>query len=176
MIPNKLKRFFATFLITAGGAGFAPFAPGTAGTLVGVFIVLYAHTLELWIQWAIFLALFLAGWWASLIWSRLVQSKDSQKIVIDEVLGYWLSYLLLQPFFVIDSVPIWTLPNALFALFVLFRIFDVIKPPPIRSLDRWGKNLPIGPIQSLMVTVDDLLAGVYTTIFIAFALHFLRFN
>ena len=97
----------------------------------------------------LFLGLFLIGWWATLEWSKNVQQTDSQKIVIDEVLGY--------------MVAMGTFPRTTTIMviqFILFRIFDALKPPPIRQLDRMGKNFAIGPAQSFMVIFDDLLAGI----------------
>ena len=93
--------------------------------------------------------LFIAGWWATLEWSRNVRQPDSQKIVIDEVLGYLLA---------MGSLP--RVPQIILLQFVLFRVFDALKPPPIRQLDQWGKGFPIGPIQSFGVIADDLLAGL----------------
>ncbi len=144
----KLKRFLVAFLATAGGAGFAPLAPGTAGTVMAVLLMVAIRD---WSALAVLLLgilLFFAGWWATWEWSRGVGEPDSQKIVIDEVLGYLLA--------------MGTLPrenSILFIQFVLFRILDSVKPPPIRQFDRWGKRFPIGPIQSFGVIFDDLLAG-----------------
>ena len=146
---NKLKGFFVTLIATALGSGFAPKAPGTAGTVVGVFIIYlvrdwsFTHVLYLGI------GLFAIGWWASLEWSKNVQQPDSQKIVIDEVLGFMLA--------------MGTLPRTgtiILIQFISFRIFDALKPPPIRQFDQWGKQFPIGPIQSFGVIFDDLLAGL----------------
>ena len=146
---NKLKRFFVTFIATAAGSGFTPKAPGTAGTVVGVFLIYLMRDLSFLSQGLVWIFLFLIGWWASLHWSRAVQSTDSQQIVIDEVLGYMLA--------------MGTLPRTgtiLLTQFILFRIFDALKPPPIRQFDQWGKRFQIGPAQSFMVIFDDLLAGV----------------
>lgn len=137
-----------TFVATAAGSGFTPKAPGTAGTVIGVFIVYLTRNLGWSTQAVIDLAIFFVGWWAATEWSRNVQQTDSQKIVIDEVLGY--------------IVAMGMLPRTgaiLVIQFILFRIFDALKPPPIRQLDRWGKNFQIGPAQSFMVIFDDLLAG-----------------
>jgi phosphatidylglycerophosphatase A len=150
---NQLKSFFVTFLATAAGSGFAPKAPGTAGTVVGVFIVYLVRDWSYSAQAGLFVALLLSGWWASNEWSKKVQSTDSQKIVIDEVLGY--------------MVAMGTFPRTgaiLLIQFILFRIFDALKPPPIRQFDRWGKKFQIGPAQSFMVIFDDLLAGVVSLI------------
>jgi phosphatidylglycerophosphatase A len=175
--PNKnihpYKRFLATFIATAAGSGFTPMAPGTAGTVVGLIVVLYTYTLPFGLQCLLWLSVMAMGWWASLEWSKQTQATDSQQIVIDEVLGYWLSCLQIFLIFPIDSHPEWTTPRALLVMFVLFRFFDVAKPFPIRRLDRWGKNFLVGPTQSLMVIVDDLLAGVYSALIAAVALKFL---
>jgi len=145
---EKLKGFWVTFLVTAGGAGFSARAPGTVGTLMGVLIVVLTRD---WSHTGFFifsLLLFVLGWWASLEWSKNTGQSDSQRIVIDEVLGYFLA---------MGTLPRDPLP--LLIQFVLFRLFDVLKPPPIRQIDRWGKRFPIGPIQSLGVILDDLAAG-----------------
>ena len=95
------------------------------------------------------IGLFIIGWWATWEWSKNVQQPDSQKIVIDEVLGYMLA--------------MGTLPRTgatLLVQFILFRIFDALKPPPIRQFDQWGKRFPIGWIQSFGVIFDDLMAGL----------------
>src|SRR5262245_2653074 len=117
---NRFKDFVAMVVATAFGSGFAPKAPGTAGTLVALLLVL------LWerglgidgsrVDAAAFIGTFAIGWWASLRWSRKRRQTDCQEIVIDEVLGYWLSIFLLPH------------TNAVLAVqFVLFRIFDAWK-------------------------------------------------
>jgi phosphatidylglycerophosphatase A len=146
---RKLKGFLVTFIATAAGSGFSPKAPGTAGSVVGIFIIYLTRDWAMSQVAALWVFLFLIGWWASLEWSRNVRLPDSQKIVIDEVLGYMLA---------MGALP--RTPGILITQFVLFRIFDALKPPPIRQLDHWGKRFEIGPIQSLGVILDDLLAGL----------------
>lgn len=156
---QKLKHFIVTLIATAFGSGFTPRAPGTAGTLVGVFIVYLCRDWSNLSFLALGILVFALGLWASLEWSRGVKEPDSQKIVIDEVLGYF--------------VAMGTLPRSgeiLLIQFILFRIFDALKPPPIRQFDQWGKQFPIGIIQSFGVIFDDLLAGLLSlAVFIALA-------
>ncbi len=146
---GKLKRFCVTFIATAMGSGFSPKAPGTAGSIVAVGLVFFVRDWSLPSFALLWLVLLLAGWWATLEWSRANQSKDSQSIVIDEVLGYMIATSLTPK-----------TATVLWIQFILFRIFDALKPPPIRQLDQWGKQFPIGKVQSLGVILDDLLAGL----------------
>ena len=140
-------------IATALGSGLSPKAPGTAGSAVAVILMFLTRDWSSTALILLWVALFFSGWWAALDWSRAHRSKDSQSIVIDEVLGYMIAMA--------------TLPKAtaiLWIQFALFRFFDVLKPPPIRQLDRWGKGFPIGPIQSLGVILDDLAAGLLALI------------
>jgi phosphatidylglycerophosphatase A len=148
---GKIKDFLVTMIATAFGSGFAPKAPGTAGTVVGVGIVCLVKDWDFQSYSLLWIAIFISGWWASLEWSRKRNAKDSQQIVVDEVLGYMISMAMLP-----------RTASILLIQFVLFRIFDALKPPPIRQLDQWGKKFEVGPIQSLGVIVDDLLAGLIT--------------
>jgi phosphatidylglycerophosphatase A len=123
-----------------------PKAPGTAGSVVGVLVYLVIERLDAGAYYpqAIILA-FIAGVWASSRVERLY-GHDSQRIVIDEVVGQMVTFALaagryqLSTFYVLLG-------------FGLFRLFDILKPFPIRLLERlkggWG------------VVADDLGAGVY---------------
>ena len=145
----KLKRFLVTTIATAFGSGFFPKAPGTAGSVIGVGIVYLVKDWSWPAYSLLWLGIFFTGWWAALEWSRLHQAKDSQSIVVDEVLGYMIAMAMLP-----------RVASVLWIQFILFRIFDALKPPPIRQLDQWGKKFEIGPIQSLGVILDDILAGL----------------
>lgn len=134
------------------GAGFVPVAPGTVGAVEGVAIYLAIAALQL--GTASFLAalvilnliLFGAGVWASSRTCRLTGLEDAGLIVIDEVNG---QLIALTPLALLTSVSI----NAVVIGFVLFRVFDIIKPYPIRKLERLHGGLG--------VMADDALAGVY---------------
>ena len=148
---GKMKDLLVTMIATAFGSGFTPKAPGTAGTMVAVGIVYLVKDWDFQSYSLLWIAIFISGWWASLEWSRKRKVKDSQQIVVDEVLGYMISMAMLP-----------RTATVLLVQFILFRIFDALKPPPIRQLDQWGKKFEIGPIQSLGVILDDLLAGIIT--------------
>ncbi len=131
----------AVVLATAGGAGYAPVAPGTVGSLVAVAILWLVPFSRAWL--AVFLAaVTIAGTWAAHHAERSFGVKDPGQIVIDEVAGMTLSVL---------AAPL--TPAALALAFVLFRVFDVVKPFPARASQR----LPGG----FGVMVDDLIAGLY---------------
>jgi phosphatidylglycerophosphatase A len=138
----------ATAIATAGGAGYWPWGPGTAGSLVGL---LLAWLMARQFDWATGLPLLLValiaigpGVWASTVAAGA--SKDPQFIVIDEVLGQWLTLAGAVTFN-------W---KALALGFVLFRIFDIVKPWPVRRFEA----LP----QGWGIVADDLMAGVYGAI------------
>jgi len=137
LFPMILKNFS-----TLGFIGYLPFAPGTFGTIAAViFFALLKPSFAVHVFLLITIALF--GAFASHRTERILNEKDSRHIVIDEFAGYALSILAL-PF---------TLPY-LISAFLLFRFFDILKPPPIRWIE---KTLPGGA----GIMADDLMAGIY---------------
>ena len=141
-----LSERVAVAIASAGGAGFVPKAPGTAGAVVGVLVYLAMETLHAsaYYPHAIIL-LFIAGIWAS---SRVEHryGHDSQRIVIDEVVGQMITFAVAAGRHQLSAFDI--------ALgFGLFRLFDIVKPFPIRRLERFKGGLGI--------VADDVGAGVY---------------
>ena len=143
----KTKSDWAAVAIaTAGGVGFSPKAPGTAGSIVGVLIYLLIEALEFGAYYPhAIIFFFIVGIWAS---SRVEQlwGHDSQRIVIDEVVGQMITFGIaagryqLSAFYIILG-------------FGLFRLFDIWKPFPIRHLERLKGGLG--------VVADDVGAGLY---------------
>lgn len=133
----------ARFLATAGGAGYAPVAPGTFGTAVAVPLVWLLAGLSAWAFAGVALVVTAVGIWAAARADTSWGTHDSQRVVVDEVAGYMVTMLL------VDRND-WTM---LALGFVLFRALDIIKPPPVRWLD---ENLPGG----FGVVLDDVAAGV----------------
>ncbi len=141
---NTFSKSLLKYISTIGFVGYLPIAPGTFGSLTGLllFIFLKPSTSE---HLIIFFAALLLGLISSHNAEKLL-GKDSSHIVIDEFCGYALSVLFL--------------PNSigyLLAAFFLFRFFDILKPPPIRKIER---VFPGG----LGVMLDDILAAIYTNI------------
>jgi len=131
----------AMLLASVGGVGLLPAAPGTWGSLVGVAIAwAIPQPSSLLPLCAILLA---AGLWASDSVGRMSGIADPGFIVIDEVVGQALA-LALAPHS----------PWAFAFGFVLFRIFDILKPWPIRQIEAKFRN-------GFGVMVDDLAAAVY---------------
>jgi phosphatidylglycerophosphatase A len=142
-------------IATGLGAGFVPIAPGTVGALEGVAIYLAIHALLLGQASSLFalafinVILFAVGVWASNRTCVMTELKDPRLVVIDEVSGQLISLtpLALLPSFSIRAVVIG---------FLLFRLFDIYKPYPIRKLERLHGGLG--------VMADDALAGVYAAV------------
>lgn len=140
-----LFRHPAHFIALGGGVGLIPAAPGTFGTLLA-FPVYWAlapwlTTLQLV---ALVGALFLLGIWACAITGRALGVSDHGGMVWDETVAFLL---------VLCIVPSWGYWHA--ASFLLFRLFDIAKPQPIRYYDRTLKG-------GFGVMFDDLLAAFYT--------------
>jgi phosphatidylglycerophosphatase A len=133
----------ALWLATVLGIGRIPFAPGTFGSIPGVLLALWLHHLGLW--WAEVAAIvltFAIGTWAAGVAERHFQLTDPGPVVIDEVLGMLVT---------LAFIPVNT-TGAIVGFFV-FRIFDIIKPPPARQVERWHGGLG--------VMADDFMAGVW---------------
>ncbi len=132
------------------GSGLLRPAPGTWGTLAGwgAFIAL-----DGWLSpgaWGVVIAVtFLLGCASAQRTGNALGRPDHGAIVIDEIVAIWIVLLLL--------------PSTLIAQacgFLAFRLFDILKPPPIRALDRRWKN-------GVGVMVDDLVAAFYTVVLAA---------
>ncbi len=131
------------FLALGAGSGLSPVAPGTAGTLVTLPLVWLVAPWPLAMKLALIVALFAAGVWICGESARRLGTHDHPAIVFDEVVGMLLAAVLLP------RDPLWLL-----AAFGLFRLFDIVKPWPIRDMDhRLGGGLGI--------MLDDAMAAVY---------------
>jgi phosphatidylglycerophosphatase A len=139
----------AHFLALGFGAGLAPVAPGTFGTLVAIPI---AAVLRAWGDAAFALAVvagFAIGVWACGVAGRALGDADHGAIVWDEIVAF-----LLVLFFVGGD---W---RRVALAFVLFRAFDVLKPPPIRHMERALSG-------GFGVMADDVAAAAYTLLALA---------
>ena len=150
---NNLTRKVLTdpvnFLAFGFGTGLAPVAPGTFGSLPGILLAWLTLDMGIYVQLGIATALFSSGIWICGESARRIGVHDHGGIVWDEICGMYVT-LLLAPATVLG-----------FALgFGLFRLFDIVKPSPIRELDhRLGGGLGI--------MLDDLIAALYALILLA---------
>ena len=131
------------------GAGLSPFAPGTAGSALGWAIGWALGALHPAAFFSVVVVLFLAGLWACEVTGRHLGVADHGGMVWDEVVAFLL---------VLAVVPRALAWQA--AAFVLFRFFDIAKPPPIRQLERrYGGGFG--------VMFDDIVAAAYTLLALA---------
>src|SRR6266700_1330141 len=137
---------FHRAIATWFGCGYSPIAPGTAGSLAASAI---AYGLVELCHWrprcfaVLAVALTPLGIWAAGATAREIESKDPGIVVVDEVLGQWITLA--------GAVSLnW---QSWLAAFCLFRLFDIWKPPPVRRLEA----LPSGT----GIVADDVMAGVY---------------
>jgi len=134
-------------LATWFGSGYLRPAPGTWGTVAGLpFAWGILHWTGPAVLIAAALALFGAGFWAANRFDALTDGHDASEIVVDEVVGIWLTLGLIG----LAEPLTWI---AWGAGFVLFRLFDIVKPFPIRLVDRSVAG-------GFGVMADDLLAGL----------------
>lgn len=172
---RSAKDYLALAIATCG-VGYLPLAPGTWGSFVGIgiyalvrgaaltlmfkiaggrnFNLLHIYYGVLALESAALIVIMLAGVWAASRTERLSGKKDPGKVVIDEVTGQFIA-LVPVPFML--GTAWW---SAILA-FVLFRVFDIVKPYPARRLE----SLEAG----LGIMADDVVAGVYAAVFVAVA-------
>ncbi len=146
-----IVRTGARLLATGLGSGHSPVAPGTAGSAVGLLLFWPLSSLHVAAQLAACAALFVVGAAASTLVAREVGRKDPGLVVVDEVVGMWVTLI---------GLPLVPLTAALG--FLLFRVMDVVKPWPARSLE----GLPRG----WGIMADDVAAGVYAHLLLRVAL------
>lgn len=144
-------------LIAQGfGSGLSPIVPGTSGTLFGwvSFALLSARWPEVFkpgVWLAIIVVGFVVGVWACHETGRDLGVFDHGSMVWDEIVAFWLVLLMLTP--ASFDTQLWA--------FIWFRLFDMLKPPPIRQFERRFKR-------GFGVMADDILAAFFTLL--AFAI------
>ncbi|WP_333652565.1 phosphatidylglycerophosphatase A family protein [Dissulfurispira sp.] len=138
-------RFLSKIIATVFFIGYIPFAPGTFGSLAGLSFIWVFKPDFLW-QIVILITGFIIGISCSNVIEKESGTKDSKHIVIDEFVGYMASIIFL-PLTI----------GYIIAAFFLFRFFDILKPPPIRNLERMFSG-------GIGVMIDDLAAGIITNL------------
>ncbi len=138
-------NFFVLLFATGFGVGFSPIVPGTMGTLMAIPIYYFLSSISTPLYELTLATLFFFSSWIAGQAERYWEKKDDQRIVIDEIMGFLVTMLWLpkSPLFIIAG-------------FLLFRFFDILKPFPIRRLQRVKAGYG--------VVLDDVLAGVYANL------------
>lgn len=143
-------KFIATFFYV----GLIPIAPGTFGTLAAIPLFWIISGLPIYIYLLITLIVIGVSVWAATVTEEIYGKRDPGQIVADEVAGYLVTMILIPP----------TALNIVVGFF-LFRLFDIVKPPPVRSFEKlprgWG------------VVIDDVAAGVYACVCMHLIIRFL---
>jgi len=144
-------NYFILLMATGFGVGYSPVAPGTLGTLVAIPVYYFLSNISSPIYEITLIGFFFLSVWISENAEIFFGKKDDQRIVIDEMMGFLITML-------------WVPKTMRFIIigFLLFRFFDILKPFPIRRLERRLKG-------GFGVVWDDVMAGVYGNII----LHFL---
>ena len=153
-MTNKKRRFKIHLFLAAGlGAGYTPIAPGTAGTLVAIPIYYFLSFIPFPLYELTILTFFFFSSWIAERAQGYWQKRDDRRIVIDEMMGYFLTMLWVPRTFVFIVLG-----------FFLFRLFDVVKPPPIRLLEKARGGYG--------VVLDDVIAGVYANVILHLTILF----
>jgi phosphatidylglycerophosphatase A len=142
---NRLANLISTWF----GCGKSPVAPGTAGSAaaIAMAIAIERFTSLPPIGFGVLALLLLApAIWAAGVSARAAKLEDPQFVVVDEVIGQWIAVAG-------ASSLNW---KSYLAAFALFRLFDILKPPPARQLER----LPGG----IGINADDIMAGIYAAL------------
>ena len=139
----KIKDSHILFAATGCYSGYSPYVPGTAGSLAAIPACLIFMLMPHWLHAVCLAALIPFSFWVCGRAASIIGKEDPGCIVLDEFVGMIIT---------MSGVKISFLNLA--AGFILFRVFDIIKPWPIRWLDRYVKG-------GLGIMADDVLAGVF---------------
>ena len=148
-----MRRFFL-LMATGLGVGYSPIAPGTLGTLVAIPVCYLLSSIPSPIHEITLAGFFCLSVWVSENAEIILGRKDDPRIVIDEIMGFLVTML-------------WVCKKAPFIIlgFFLFRLFDIIKPPPIRLSEKLRGGYG--------VVIDDVLAGIYANIILQIISYFI---
>ena len=143
-----MKHFILMFA-TGFGAGYSPIAPGTLGTLVAIPIYYFLSEIPFPLYEITLTGFFFLAVWVSEKTEAVLGKKDDPRIVIDEMMGFFITML-------------WVTKTPLFILvgFILFRFFDIFKPFPIGRFEKVRGGFG--------VVLDDVMAGIFANVILRF--------
>lgn len=143
---DRIKQWFCFLVATAFGLGKSPWAPGTVGSLFALALVWFAFPAQPLYQGALISAVFVLGILTSRCRAATLGKKDPSEVVIDEVVGVFVT------FFWLPNLSVWVLIIG----FLLFRLFDITKPLLVGKADRMGGAMGI--------MLDDVIAGIFANV------------
>jgi phosphatidylglycerophosphatase A len=143
------------FIATGCYSGYLPKAPGTWGSLVGLLLFFLLHTLSLEIYLAVIAGIFVIGTFSAGEAEKIMDHQDPGLVVIDEIVGMLITMI---------AVP--ATPLAMVLGFILFRIFDILKPFPVNFFDQRFHG-------GLGIMLDDVMAGIYSLIILQLVIRFI---
>ncbi|MBD3273390.1 phosphatidylglycerophosphatase A [Candidatus Dependentiae bacterium] len=150
----KKSSFIIDIIATFFYSGFFPLGPGTFASILTTLILFFLPTLSFIFSISSILILTIIGLFVSDVYAKTNGQHDPSQVVIDEVVGMWIS-LLLVPKSIITFL----------IAFLLFRFFDIVKPYPINKFEKlpggWG------------IMLDDILAGLFSFLFVHIFIYFL---
>ena len=149
---NRAAKAVILFISQGAYAGRFPVAPGTAGTVVGVFLYLGMKGLPPAHYFAVCVLVILVGMLAAGHAEIILGRTDSPSIVIDEIAGYLTAMFMVPPgwLFIVSG-------------FLIFRVFDIVKPWPLKRLEELHGGAG--------VMLDDVGAGIYTNLLLQVAVY-----
>jgi phosphatidylglycerophosphatase A len=142
------------FIATGCYSGYLPKAPGTWGSLVGLVLYFLLHTLSLPVYLTVVAGLFVVGSFVAGEAEKILDNRDPGVVVIDEIVGILIAMI---------AVPL--TPLTMVLGFVLFRIFDILKPFPVNFFDQRFHG-------GLGIMLDDVIAGIYSLIILQLLVRF----
>ena len=150
---NKISQIFSTLFFI----GYVKWAPGTFGSIFSLITIIFLHNIVNKNEFVIlFICILLMATICIKIYSKSVNKHDAKEIIIDEFLGIYLIIICSYDFKIFNNEFVKILLILLF-----FRIFDILKPFPANWIDKNLKN-------SYGIILDDIVAGIYTIITLAF--------
>lgn len=153
-------RKFIILIASGFYSGYAPVASGTFGTAVGILVFLLLMHLSPWMFLLATVVLMLMSFWFADEAQKIYQELDCGKITIDEIVGYLFTLAFIPVSTDLRSSDLWV---KVILAFFLFRLTDILKPPPARWIDRNVKN-------GAGVVLDDVFAGLYANLLLRGAL------
>lgn len=145
-LPKSLRKLLVLFFATGAFSGYVPIAPGTAGSALAVALLWWMGQIPALALIGLSVALLVIGIWSAGEACQVLRKDDASQIVIDEIVGVFITMIG------IPLTPYWLVVG-----FCVFRVLDIVKPPPAKYCDTKIHG-------GVGVMLDDVVAGIYGNI------------